>query len=254
MILVLTGTPNGRSLIKGLERGGYRTLCSAATVFEAAEFGCGQTVTGALDRERLAELIRKYRVSGVMDALPENEAETSALAAEVCRNLQIPCLRYFPCRAEYLEDTHIVVCGDYRAVAERLNKSLGNALLFVSPRISKLIVENVLSRGTVFFPVLKGVEPDIDLPLRCGLQMQNILQVDGMESCNDIAAIMKKYDIQFIVCHGENGFSDKLEAAKAAGALVLLTGRYETTYPQTAYSMEEALEAANEWHLPAQSR
>ncbi len=250
MILVLTGTANGRNLLKGLERGGYRTLCSAATVFEAAEFGYGQTVTGSLSRERLEELIDKYRISGVMNALAESDVETSVLSAEVCRNRGIPCLRYFPCKAEYLDNPRIVVCGDYREVAGQLNKSIGNALLFVPPQISKLIAEETLSRGSLFFPVLKGVEPDIDLPLQCGLPMKNILQVDGMESRHDMALMLKKYDIQFIICHDENGFQDKLEAAEETGAIILLTGRFETTYPQTVYSLEAALEMASEWHLP----
>lgn len=250
MILVLSGTANGRNLLKELERSGYRTLCSAATVFEAAEFGYGQTVTGSLNRERLEELIRQYRVSGVVNALAETETETAVLSAQVCRDCGIPCLRYFPCKAEYLNNPRVIICGDFRSVAERLNKSLGNALLFVPPQISKLIAEGTLSRGSLYFPVLKGVEPDMDLPLRCGLPMKNILQADGMESGHDIAALIKKYDIQFLVCHDENGFQDKLQAAEEAGAMVLLTGRFETAYPQTAYSLEEVLETARDWHLP----
>lgn len=250
MILVLSGTAYGRNLLKELERSGYRTLCSAATVFEAAEFGYGQTVTGSLNRERLEELIRKYRIAGVVNALEEAETETVILSEGVCRDCGIPCLRYFPCKAEYLNHPRIIVCGDYRGVAERLNKSLGNALLFVPPQICQLIAEGTLSRGALYFPVLKGVEPDLDLPLRCGLPLKNILQADGVESRHDIAALIKKNDIQFLVCHEENGFQNKLEAAEETGAMVLLTGRFETAYPQTACSLEEVLEIAGDWHLP----
>lgn len=250
MILVLSGTANGRNLLKELERAGYRTLCSAATVYEAAEFGHGQTVTGSLNQERLEELIQKYRISGIMNALPESETEASALAAAVCRKNRIPCLRYFPCREEYLNNPRIIVCGDYLAAAEQLNKSIGNTMMFVPPQTSKLIAEKTLSRSSLFFPVLKGVEPDVDLPLQCGLPMKNILQVDGMESRHDIAAILKKYDIQFVVCYDGNGFQEKWKAAEDAGAIVILTGRFTTTYPQTAYSLEEALETAGDWHLP----
>lgn len=122
MILVLGGTTEGRKVVSTLDKGGKPFFYSTRSDLQRMESHNAKRITGALDRESMAEFCRKNDVRLIIDAAHPFASQLHSTVVEVGRECSIPLVRFerkFP-----PHDQRFIWCDSYENAVEKL-KDLG---------------------------------------------------------------------------------------------------------------------------------
>lgn len=251
-ILIFGGTTEGRILAERLPGSGHEVTVSVATELglEELQGSSCEKVSGRLSAEEMAELARRAEL--VIDA-------THPYAAEASRNIRLACRKCGVSLRRVLRepsgpaDEHpagtretappagmgdSVLVESCREAAEYLREREGNVLVTTGSK--ELPDYRILQPERLFVRVLPTHEA-LDTCERLGIPHRNILALQGPFSEEMNRAMIRQYDIRFLVSKdgGEyGGFTAKRKAAEAEGAEVILIRRPE----DAGISLEELLE------------
>ncbi len=228
-ILVFAGTIEGREIAEFLNAHEVNTQVCVATEYGESLLPQGEYLTVSHDRltqEEMEEMIRREEISLVVDA-------THPYAALVTENIRAACNA---AGAEYLRllrdsenwSEKEVICADSVAEAAAfLAGTTGNILTTtgskelkeyrVIPDFANRVYARVLSLPEV-------VKSCADL----GFTGKHLICMQGPFSVEMNTALLKQYDIRYLVTKeaGKNGgFPEKVEAARQAGARLVVIGR-----------------------------
>lgn len=254
-VIIFAGTTEGRTISE------YLASCKVpVTACVATEYG--ETLlteneylkvhAGRMDQEEIAAFIREKGAELVIDATHPYAAVVSKNVAEACEREQVDYVRLIRGSSAESVDQAVLV-GSVDEAVEYLKKTEGNILATTGskelfkytqiPGFEKRVFARVLSTGEVAAACEK-----------LGFVGKNLICMQGPFSEELNIAMLHQFDCKYLVTKETGkagGFEEKLHAAKAAGATLVLVGRPPE---QKGYSYDEVLEMMRiRFHLAAAS-
>lgn len=254
-VIIFAGTTEGRTISE------YLASCKVpVTACVATEYG--ETLlteneylkvhAGRMDQEEIAAFIREKGAELVIDATHPYAAVVSENVAAACEREQVDYVRLIRGSSAESVDQAVLV-GSVDEAVEYLKKTEGNILATTGskelfkytqiPGFEKRVFARVLSTGEVATACEK-----------LGFVGKNLICMQGPFSEELNIAMLHQFDCKYLVTKETGkagGFEEKLHAAKAAGATLVLVGRPPE---QKGYSYDEVLEMMRiRFHLAAAS-
>ncbi len=246
MILVLSGSGSeAREFSAVLNQEAIEHLCVLPTLKEAAAFGSGNLMVGRFDSEKMEELFRTERITGVADVDPGGN-DMSRVAMAACENADIPYVKYLPL-PDAGRTLMVGMAGSYREVSEGINCLSGSAILYTTPAASSAIAQMVEKPDKLYTPVLRDGSFDVEQALEYGLPLLNVIAVDRAEGVEAISELICRLGAKLLVCDGSRGIADQIAAADTARIPVVLTHKTGMDYTQTAWSLDALLRVLRGW-------
>ncbi|MCD2491197.1 precorrin-6A reductase [Lacrimispora sp. NSJ-141] len=242
-VLIFAGTTEGRRLAERLSGASVQTAVCVATEYGETLLPRGETIThltGRLDEKQMESLMAADGFSCVVDATHPYAVEVSANIRGAAEKNGLSYFRLLreETAGEYGGNT--VFVDSVKAAAEYLKKTTGNILASTGSKELKEYTEIKDYRKRVFARVL-STEESVSASRRLGFEGRNLICMQGPFSEEMNYAIMKEYDIRYLVTKSSGkagGFEEKLRAAEHAGAAVVIVGRPEE---RQGYSYEQIL-------------
>lgn len=239
MILIMSGTKDGRALIKSLSSIGYDIIATTTTSYGASLIEPSEGVIiidHALDVQALVELLKCKSIQMLIDATHPYAVGASENAMAAAQTTDTPYVRY---ERENLDVEYGKWFKDYDAMIHYLQNKEGNILLTIGA--------NNLERFTNVLPLERlyaRVLPMSKIIAKCesyGLKPKNILGVQGPFSVAYNEAMIEAYDIKYMVSKATaktGGFDMKVESARNKGVELLILERPDLEYANVFSSIE----------------
>lgn len=234
-VLIFAGTIEGRSVAEYLAAAGVPVLVSVATEYGAQlmeESPYLQVSNGRLDVEEMAQLMQAEGCELVIDATHPYAAVVSANIRSACEKAgkeEIRLLR----ASQAVSDNFLKEEGDYivvdsvREAAEYLKQTEGNVLITTG---SKELAEYTVipDYEKRLYPRFLPAPGAVENCLKLGYQQKNLICMQGPFSQDMNTAMLKQTGAVWLVTKESGkagGFGEKVEAARAASAKLLIIGR-----------------------------
>ena len=242
-VIIFAGTTEGRTISE------YLASCKIpVTACVATEYG--ETLlneneylkvhAGRMDQGQIAAFIREKGAELVIDATHPYAAVVSENVAAACEQEQVDYVRLIRGSSTEAAENAVLV-GSVDEAVEYLKQTEGNILATTGskelakytqiPGYEKRVFARVLSTGEVAAACEK-----------LGFVGKNLICMQGPFSEELNIAMLHQFDCKYLVTKETGkagGFEEKLHAAKAAGATLVLVGRPPE---QKGYSYDEVLE------------
>ncbi|MCT4607381.1 MAG: cobalt-precorrin-6A reductase [Marinisporobacter sp.] len=235
MIMVLSGTKDGRELVKSfLDKGDHLVVTTATdyggTLIEKNEL-C-TIIPKKLNKKEMEELIIEKNIKVLIDATHPYAVEVSQNAMDACENTNILYFRYQREKANLDKYKELVqYVSNYERAVERLKKIDGNILLTTGSKTLELFAKNLPKEK--LFPRVLPVSTMIKKCESLGIKPSNIIAMQGPFSTEMNMEMIKKYQIDILVSKESGdigGTIEKLESAKRMNIPVLLIERPKVAY------------------------
>lgn len=240
MIVVFSGTTEGRRLSSRLAAEGAAVTVCVATGYGAAEQGAapGLTVhTGRMEAGEMAALLAGAALC--VDATHPYARQASENIRAACRRAGVPCLRLL--RPASPLPPGALAAPDAPAAARLLEGTEGGVLLTTG---TKELPAFVGLGGARLYPRVLPTHEALDACAAAGIPARNIIAMQGpfTQALNE--ALLYQYGARWFVTKdggAPGGFAEKAAAARAAGAQLVVIRRPEAEADGVSY--EQALEA-----------
>lgn len=245
-ILIFGGTTEGRQLAQFCVE--HRI---AAWVSVASQYGSDvlpdseylHILVNRMDWQEMAAFMRNRKIQTVVDATHPYAKEVTENIKKACEQGQIPllrCLRYGDEQEDTAQDGVFYVPSAEAAV-QFLEHTEGN--VFVTTGSKELSAFTALTdyENRVYARVLPSAEV-VEQCRKLGISGQHLICMQGPFSEELNTAVMRQTEARWMVTKetGKNGgYSEKLKAARAAGASVIVIRREKET---EGLSLEEVKE------------
>jgi precorrin-6x reductase len=253
MILLLSGTSEGRLLSARLRAAGMPFVASVTTPearqLFAATAPAPEVLVTRFSADALALLLRERRVGAILDATHPFAQRISELAIQAAAQAHIPYVRY------ERPTTLLADAPVHRACAEVIRApDMETAAQICLERGSRVF----LTTGTKTLPmfhqvmackwVMARVLPtmaSLSQALQAGLPPAQILALRGPFSQPLERAILQEYRIDLLVTKDSGaagGVDSKCAAAAALQVPVVLVSRPQVTYPHLCHDLDQAVQ------------
>ncbi len=243
-VVVFAGTIEGRNIAEFLNAQGVDTCVCVATEYGESLLPEGEHLRVSherLTKEEMEALFRREKVTLVVDATHPYAALVTENIQAACETTAVPYLRLVRESESWNEDD--VVCVDSVAEAAAwLQQTEGNILTATGSKELKEYTTIPSYADRVYARVLSLPEV-VKSCAELGFTGKHLICMQGPFSVEMNTALLKQYDIRYLVTKeaGKNGgFPEKVQAAKAAGAVLVVVGRpaKEEGYSYTACKKE----------------
>lgn len=228
-LLIFAGTTEGRELAEFLARRGVGCHICVATEYGAQilerELLDHQVHQGRLNAEEMEQLIRAEKIRLVVDA-------THPYASVVTREIQAAC-QAAECRylrllreKEEIKDSCVFV-DTVREAAEYLKDTRGNILAATGSKELKEYTAIPEYETRVYARVLPSLEA-VESCRKLGFSGKNVICMQGPFGEELNYGMLKQIQGRYLVTKESGktgGFQEKLQAAKRAGAKLIVVGR-----------------------------
>lgn len=243
-IVIFAGTTEGRKLAETLSAQGIPCVVSVATEYGEALMCEKENLRihrGRMNQTQMEAFYGAGEFRAVVDA-------THPYAVEVSKNIRqsaahaglsyIRLKRHTKTDADRDDSIHYVT--DMSACGACLEQKSGRILLSTGSKEIAAFMEQISDADRVYARVLPS-EESMELCRRAGVENSHIIAMQGPFSRELNEAIFRQYHIAYLVTKQSGavgGYSEKLEAAVAAGVKTLVIGNPDE---QPGYSMDEVL-------------
>ena len=229
MILLFGGTTEGRELAELLISRGYEVKLSVASEIG---FDIGRNsikgelsiIKGRLDKNEMAELIKRDQVEILIDATHPFAIDVSSNIKAAADVTGLSCLRFQRDKIEVFENDLISKVINFEGAAKRARKTKGKVFLAIgSKHIDQFLKVMDDPRNAVV-----RVLPDDKSLKRCfeaGVLEKNVIQARGPFSKDENIETLKRFRPSLIVTKNSGkagGTKEKIEAACELGIPVVL--------------------------------
>ncbi len=255
MILVMSGTEEGREIVKRLSDRGEGVVTTVATEYGQEiyeKIGLGHLcLQGRLDMTGLSELIRDNNVKTLIDATHPYAAQASLNAIKVSEECGIKYIRFqrpssvsdSACTDEAAtkkpELVHFVTNMDeaveWCRKSDRKNILLTTGFSSVEKFVKLKDEKNIYVR---ILPMAAHIEQCVSM----GIKPSNILALQGPFSLELNNAIYNQYKIDVVITKDSGktgGVPEKIQSAGEAGIDIVIIKREEIDYPVICSSIDE---------------
>lgn len=228
-ILIFAGTTEGRELSEYLAAAGIaHTLCVATEYGKIVLKGhpCVKVHKGRMDREEMEIYIKNGNFGAVVDAThPYAEVVTQNIR-HAMQDMDIPYLRLK--RESNVTSSYekIQYFKDSVSCARALEKTDGNILLTTGSKELSVFVKFIDKKERLYARVLPGIE-SLQLCMDCGIAGRQILALQGPFSTQMNEAMLRQYQIKWLVTKASGnagGYQEKLDAAQNLDIPVFVIG------------------------------
>lgn len=228
-ILIFAGTTEGRELSEYLAAAGIaHTLCVATEYGKIVlkEHPCVKVHKGRMDREEMESYIKNGNFGAVVDAThPYAEVVTQNIR-HAMQDMDIPYLRLK--RESNVTSSYekIQYFKDSVFCARALEKTDGNILLTTGSKELSVFVKLIDKKERLYARVLPGIE-SLQLCMACGIAGRQILALQGPFSTQMNEAMLRQYQIKWLVTKASGnagGYQEKLDAAQNLDIPVFVIG------------------------------
>ena len=249
-VLLFGGTREGHLLAKALVEKGQPVTLSVATEYgemvlepELRNHPLLTVHSGRLDEQQMEEWMSGGEFGLVIDATHPYAALVTRQIREICSRLGLPLLR---CLRPGQEQRGDLEFENMEAAVRWLEGQEGKILLTTGTKDLETFRSLKDFEERVYARVLPAVK-SLEICLSLGLKGRHIIAMQGPFSAETNLSQLREFDCRFLVTKNtgsQGGYSQKLEAAKTAGAISLVIGRPEE---EKGLSLEETLEAWSRW-------
>lgn len=244
-VLLFGGTVEGRKLYDFCR---FQSIPVSLSV--ASDYGMqalGESVdasvhVGRLDEEAMERWLQTGDFALVIDATHPYAREVTANLKRACTAQNVPYLRLLRDQGDQSGALEFASAKD---AADYLEKTQGNILLTTGSREIEVFAPLNREKKRVFARVLPA-EESIAACRRAGVSGRNLLCMQGPFSADFTDATLREFGCRFLVTKnsgGAGGFAEKMEAARRAGAQVLVIRRPE----EDGLSLTQVQEYLVEW-------
>lgn len=246
MILVLSGTRDGRAIINRLVKENHRVIGTTATEYGGELIDSHRNllvISKPLDRHKMEEVIEKNKVRLIIDATHPYAKEVSKNAIESSKKMAISYIRYEREQGSY---KNIIKTPSFHGAVEILREKGGNILLTIG---SNNLAE--FSQGLDIERLFIRVLPIPSVMKRCeelGFLPKQIIAIQGPFSKELNSAILKDYDIKLMVTKDSGdigGTREKIEAAQEKGVEVIMVERPRVEYGKVFSDIKKLIDYVN---------
>ena len=219
--LVFGGTTEGRILAERLSEKHAVTVCVATDLGAEELRGLPCEVRrGRMDAAQMAALAAQYDL--VIDATHPYAAEATKNIRAACEAASVPFRRVL---REASGDTDCITVESCRAAADYLADTEGNILIATG---SKNLREFSGLDSNRLYPRVLPTHTSLSACEEMHIPHSHILALQGPFSLEMNAAMLRQYQIQYLVTKdggGPGGFLEKLAAARMTGTELILVSR-----------------------------
>lgn len=234
-VLIFAGTTEGRKLAEYASAKSIRCFVSVATDYgeKLIRNLSGITIlSGRMNAEEIQKIIEENRIRLVIDA-------THPFARIVTENIKIACskasayseINYVRCIRSYgnnrLANTDTVYVKCINEAVEYLRKTTGNILIATGSKELNLYTEIENYRERCYARVLSTCEA-VSESVRTGFEGRHLIAMQGPFSVEMNVALLNQTQAAYFVTKetgAAGGFEEKAEAARQAGAVLIVIGR-----------------------------
>lgn len=255
MILVMSGTEEGREIVKRLNDKGEGVITTVATEYghEIYEkIGLGHLcIQGRLDIKELSELIRDKNIDTLIDATHPYATQASLNAIKASEESGIKYVR-FQRSASVAEDGGIGEAAIEKQGFVHIVADMDEAVSWCSKSDRKRILLTTGFSAAEKFVKLKDekeiyirilpMSAHIEQCVSMGIKPSNILALQGPFSLELNKAIYNQYKIDVVVTKDSGktgGVPEKIQSAREAGIDIVIIKREEIDYPVKCSSIDE---------------
>lgn len=244
MILIFSGTKDGRNIVNELLEKGYKVIISTATIYGAELIKKNnnlEIIYGKLDVEEIKELIEKRRIRTVIDATHPYAQNISKNIISVCKQTETELIRY---ERPSMDIEDIKRFDSYEEICNFLNLKSGNILLTTGSNNINKIAEQIDKKDRLFARVLPAVK-SLEVVRQAGLKPKQVIAMQGPFTKELNKAIYNQFDIEYMVTKDsgdEGGTKEKIDAALEQNVDILMLNRPKIKYINLCNSINEVLE------------
>lgn len=245
MILVMSGTEEGREIVKELYERGNGVLTTVATEYGYEIFkkmGLGNIcLQGRLDAGGLSQLIKEKTINTLIDATHPYATQASLNAIEACKNRGIKYIRFQRSNTDYEGEDFVHAVASIDEAVEWCSRQDIKRILLTTGISSVEKFIKLMDEKEIFVRILP-VPQHIEKCTCLGIKPSNILALQGPFSLEFNKAIIKQYKTSVMVTKDSGkpgGVPEKIQAAKETGTEVVLIKREEIQYPIKCTTIEE---------------
>ena len=245
MILVMSGTKDGREIAKLLESKGYKVYSTTATEYSSLLGGFeGDGVSKPLDVKGLIRLIKDKNIRYVVDATHPYADNASKNGIEACDRTGIKYIR-FEREEEHLPVSDLIVnVANFEEAAEKAFSLGKRVFLTTGTKELKVFVEySKRFNGILIVRTLPWVQ-SINHCLSNGIPPDRIIAMQGPFSKDLNKALFKEHDAEVVVTKesGEaGGVLEKVDAAIELGIPIVIIKRPILNYPLVVNQYSQVL-------------
>ncbi|MGQ3683812.1 MAG: cobalt-precorrin-6A reductase [Candidatus Loosdrechtia sp.] len=244
MILVISGTEEGKTIVRRLHAEGRSILTTVATeygrkIFEQMDLE-SFCLQGRLDTDGFSQLIQEKGIDLVVDATHPYAVQVSMNALNACKKMNIPYLRYER-PGTGIPDSPLI--HKVMSVDEAVSKArvIGTKIFLtigVSGVKKFICLKNEKELYVRILPVPEHIASCID----AGIPPMNIIAMHGPFSEDLNRVIFRQYQITTIVTKNSGdagGISEKISAALREGIETIVIERPRMDFPAVYSSIDE---------------
>lgn len=246
MILVLSGTEEGKEIVRRLHGEGLRLLTTVATEYGKKMFEQmgleAVCIQGRLDANGFSQLIHEKGIDTVVDATHPYAIEVSQNAMDACKKNNSRYLRF---EREGVAIPAYPLIHKVKTMAEAVDKSgtLGKKI-FLTTGISSVSRFIVLKDVKELYVRILPIPEHIALCLDMGIPPTNVIAMHGPFSEDLNRAMFRQYQINTMVTKdsGETGgVLEKIHAACSEAIDTIVIERPRIEFPQKYVSIDEVI-------------
>lgn len=227
VIWVIGGTSEGRNLLKALADLDIHIYVSVATEYGAGLIGKQDNITVVAERMDVAAMrsfLQEHKPDCVIDATHPYATIVTATVKEACQKENTEYIRLLRPAGEAGD---YITVNDFAEAVELLNHMDGNIFLTTG---SKNLADFTAVRDYQDRIALRilPMQASLKSALDHGYKPAQIVCMQGPFSKELNIAMLKKYHSKFMITKDSGavgGFDEKVEAAEAAGAKLIVIGR-----------------------------
>ncbi|MBM4055331.1 MAG: precorrin-6A reductase [Planctomycetes bacterium] len=246
MILVLSGTEEGKEIVRQLHHDGFNVRTTVVTEYGKKMFeqiGLDTIcIQKRCDKEGFLQLIRENGITVIIDATHPFAAEATKNAYEACRTADIKYFRFERKNSEITDHPLIHKVPSIDDAVEKAGELGTNIFLTTGiSGVSKFIP--LKSKKQLFVRILP-IPEHIASCIEMGISPQNIIAMHGPFSEELNKAMFHQYGINTIVSKesgGVGGVKEKIQAAIDLGIDTILITRPALELPHVYTSVTDIL-------------
>jgi precorrin-6x reductase len=253
MILLLSGTSEGRILSARLRAAGLPFAVSVATP-EARQLFAGvdpppEVLVARFSGDAMATFLRERQVRAILDATHPFAQRISAKAMHVAAQEHIPYVRYerpatspAPTPTTW-EGGEILMVADMETAAQ-ICLQRGSRVFLTTGTKTLPVFRQVIACKWVMARILPTIA-SLSQTLDAGLPPAQILALRGPFSQELECALLRQYRIDLLVSKDSGpagGVDTKLAAAAALRVPAVIVGRPPMHYPNLCHDLEQAVQ------------
>ncbi|QXM05657.1 precorrin-6A reductase [Crassaminicella indica] len=251
MIMILSGTKDGREIVSILLDKGYPLIVTTATAYGGTlieKNDLCSIISKKLNREEMERLIIEKKVEVLIDATHPYAVEVSKNAMDACENTKTIYFRFQRENVDLDQYKNLIKYAfTYEEGVEILKKIDGNILLTTGSKTLDIFAKDLKKER--LFPRVLPVSKVIKSCEQLGIKPSNIIAMQGPFSIEMNMEMIKKYKIDVMVSKESGdigGIIQKLEAAKRMEIPVILIKRPNIVYKNIFENMKLLIEKVSE--------